>query len=92
MYDLMYCEEYESEIKEMTQTAFPNAIISDVSDYLYYGRFSIDDNSVSDDDWLLWVLRNGVFNMSFNWQATKLQDSQRASTLLAQVEVENKGI
>lgn len=72
MYDLIYVghdeyEEYE-ELKEKFQKRFPAATIADASDDIHGWRFSIEMEDVKKREYLKYVIREGIVNLSFNMQ------------------------
>ena len=84
MYDLLYCGEHEQEIRAMVEKEFPDATIKNASDDIHRGRFSIEMDC-NDDDWMLFVMRHGIHEISFEWQVLKMDDPDRLKPLIKQV-------
>ncbi len=65
MHDLIYAG---SEISDNIKKQFPNATITDASDFIHPDRFSVDDESIEQEDWDRWVIKEGVFEVSLGIQ------------------------
>ena len=89
MYDLLYCGEHEAEIRVMVTKEFPNAKIKDASDYIHCGRFSVE-MIVCCDDWMLFLMRNGIHEMSFDWQMKSMDEPDYLKPLIKQVVEEQR--
>lgn len=90
--DLMYIGErapYNQAIEEIKQV-FPAAICKDGSDYIHEYRFSVDIAAVSQRDWMLWLLRNGWFECSLNYQLYAMGTPDLIKPLILQVIDERK--
>jgi len=88
-HDLMYCGAYQDEIKSMVLADFPQAKLEDASDSIHRGRFSVE-LELSDDEWLLWLMRKGVHEMSLNWELTRMEKPEYLKPLIKQVVTEQR--
>lgn len=84
IYDLLYCGEHREEIEAIVRESFPEAEVKDASDEIHRGRFSVQ-MEYEDDDWMLWVMRKGLHDLSFHWNIMKMQNPERLKPLLMQV-------
>lgn len=82
--DLLYigdAQDYER-IQRSIKRRWPDAAACDASDYLHPYRLSVNVPGLTQDEWLLAVLVNGVFECSFNWQLTKIDNPAKAKAFI----------
>ncbi len=89
IFDLLYCGDYEDKIREMVLQDYPDAKLEDATDTIHHGRFSVA-MEIEEDDWLLWVMRKGIHNLSFYWQAVSMDNPERMKPLVRKVLEEQK--
>lgn len=89
IYDLIYAGEHSQEFRTLIQKDFPQAIINDASDDIHYGRFSVEMN-IDDREWPLWLMRNGLHNLSLHWEVLKADNPSFMMPLIKQVIAEQK--
>lgn len=84
MYDLLYCDEHQDEVRAMVADDYPNAVIQNASDFMHPGRISVD-TKCDDDEWLLWLMRKGIHKLSFFWGIVCMEEPERMAVLAKQV-------
>ncbi len=89
IYDLLYCGEHETEIQKMVKDEYPQARITDTSDFIHSGRFSVE-LAIKRNDWMLWLMRNGIHEMSFDWNIMRMDNPNSLKPLIKRVVEEQR--
>jgi len=63
MYDLIYADK---KAEEIIKKQFPNAKTKDASDYIHTERFEITMDGDMPDEYIEFMLRSGLFELSLN--------------------------
>lgn len=82
--DLLYIGDAQdyARIQRSIKRRWPDAAARDASDYLHPYRLSVDVPGLTQDEWLLAVLVNGIFECSFSWQLVKVSNAAKAKALI----------
>ena len=67
-FDLIYAGDYQEVVQVDILKVFPDAIITDASDFIHRGRFQIKIPNLRQNRWLIWACANGLYGMSFDMQ------------------------
>lgn len=89
IYDLMYAGEDREEIEKTIRTAWPGAIIENASDFIHEGRFSVEMD-IDWDAWIIWVMENGLLEISLHTGLLQLENHDKYMELLLQAAI-NRG-
>lgn len=76
-HDLIYADGCQYEIEGLIRKAFPNAEIEDASDFIHRGRFSVTIPNMRQDRFFIWLLAQGLQDMSFGVQIGMREDPER---------------
>lgn len=91
IYDLIYAGEHRKELEGIVENAYPQAKLEDASDYIHEGRFSVQLEDIEQDDWLLFVMVEGILDISLISQMERMGNPDHYLTLLRQaVEIKRK--
>lgn len=68
IHDLIYAQEDETELRNLIEITYPQAVIESASDCIHRGRFSVNIENVDRDDWHLWIMIEGFHHLSLGFQ------------------------
>lgn len=98
IFDVLYCdgvdeksgESYLSICRDLVSKSFPDAQLANTSDYIDGWCLTVEMNDVDDDTWLLFLMKNGLYNISLIWQFASLTKPNIINQLAQSVIEANK--
>lgn len=64
MYELIYAG---NEVEKIIKNKYPNAILTDASDYIHIERFECDIENAEEDEFYIFAIRNGFAGACFGF-------------------------
>ncbi len=81
IYDLIYAGEHRKKAERTIQGAYPKAVLGDASDFIHYGRFSVE-MEIEEEEWLLFLFLSGIFQVSLAAGLIKRENPELYSSLI----------